>query len=116
MPGYKKTAFDPESSLFTLAPVRMIILACGIAASCSAAFIAINTPLAWSPDAAGFNEALMFFRVPCGILAVGLALIGLCGANHRSEQTRKQILRSAEQLALSTRHIALTEGQNRFAN
>lgn len=108
--------FDPEKSLFDLSAVRWTAL---ISTALSAiVFLSIisDSKLATKLDYVGFNLAVTIFKVPLGILAVGLSLIGIYGANHRSEQTKRQIERSAKQIDLTTKQIDLTRYQNNFAN
>jgi hypothetical protein len=101
--------FDPEKSLFELSIVRWTAAATVIVALLLSLVIAFHTkePFAWDGDSV--THGVDLFKIPLGILAVGLTLIGIYGANHRSEQTRKQILRTAEQ-------IFLTQNQNNFSN
>jgi hypothetical protein len=101
--------FDPEKSLFDLPAVRWIAGAFGMAALFSAVTISLHTHLSFALDGESFNHAVDLFKVPLGILAVGLTLIGICGANHRSEQTKRQIERTSRQ-------IAMTQNQNDFSN
>jgi hypothetical protein len=102
-------SFDPEKSLFELYVVRMIVALASIIFVTLSAIIGFKSAATWDFSACGFNTAFAMFKVPLGVLAVGLSLIGLCGANHRSEQTKRQIERTATQ-------IALTKSQNDFAN
>lgn len=66
--------------------------------------------------ASGFNYFTDQFKVPAALLAIGFTLVGLCAANHRSEQTKKQIERTSSQIALTNNQITLTREQNIFAN
>jgi uncharacterized integral membrane protein len=108
--------FNPESSLFSLPIVRNICFVSLSAAILVAIIIASNSKLDFCWSSIGFNFALDAFKVPLGILALGLTLIGICGANHRSEQTRRQIERTATQITLTNKQISITEGQNLFSN
>lgn len=108
--------FHPEKSLFELRIVRRTLYVTGIVAIVVALLIAINTKLVFSFTDTGFNEAVKMFQVPLGIIAIGFTLIGIYGANHRSEQTRRQIERNAEQIRIATEQMSITEGQNKFSN
>jgi hypothetical protein len=101
--------FHPEKSLFDLSIVRWTFLITVIFATSTTAIILWNSNLYFKPDYDGLNKSIEIFKVPLGMLAVGLSLIGICGANHRSEQTKRQIERTGTQ-------IALTQSQNNFAN
>lgn len=101
--------FHPEKSLFDLPLVRRIAWLTIIFALSLSLVIALNSGLRAQFDYAGFNHAIEVFRVPLGVLALGLSLVGICGANHRSEQTKRQIERTSLQ-------IELTRSQNDFAN
>jgi hypothetical protein len=101
--------FHPEKSLFELPAVRWIASITLAFAFLMSAVIVGHSNLSAQFNYAGFNNAIEIFRFPLGMLALGLSLIGLCGANHRSEQTKRQIERTVTQ-------IELTRGQNNFAN
>ncbi|HEU4818467.1 hypothetical protein, partial [Janthinobacterium sp.] len=109
--------FSPEKSLFSLPVVRWCA---GISALISiAATITITYSLRHLPfdfTASGFNYFADLYKVPATILAIGFTLVGLCSANHRSEQTKKQIERTSSQIALTNNQITLTREQNIFAN
>lgn len=112
-----KKSFDPEKSLLSLPVVHWIAgtsVALAVIFSLPILVACYSMPLSISGN--GFNYFALQFKVPLGILALGLALIGLCGANHRSEQTKRQIERTAHQIDLTTLQIKLTTGQNNFSN
>lgn len=105
-----KNSFDPEKSLLSLPIVHWIAGASMLMAilfSIPILLACFSMPLSLSGN--GINYFALQFKVPLGILALGLALIGLCGANHRSEQTKRQIQRTADQ-------IARTDSKNRSTN
>lgn len=108
--------FDPEKSLFELPAVRWIFATTVLSAAIVVMAIVGYGKLEPEWSYSGFNRAIEIFRFPIGILAVGLSLIGLCGANHRSEQTRRQLERSSTQIDISTSQIEATRSQNNFAN
>jgi hypothetical protein len=101
--------FNPEKSLFELYAVRWIAGSFALLACITAILIAINTDSSIALDGESFNRAINLFKAPLGTIAVGLTLIGICGANHRSEQTKRQIERTSRQ-------IAMTQSQNDFSN
>lgn len=110
-------SFDPEKSLLSLPVVHYIGGTClilSIAFSIPIVLACISLPFSSSGD--GINFFALQFKVPLGILAFGLALIGLCGANHRSEQTKRQIQRTTDQIARTDQQISLTRSQNNFSN
>ncbi|CAK1965408.1 hypothetical protein VCRA2114E365_300032 [Vibrio crassostreae] len=100
----KITYFDPDISFFGLKIVRLaalsfiliFLLVCGI--------IIHQSHLwgEWNFTHSGFNNLLDYFKVPLGFLALTIPVGAVFAANHRSEQTKKQ--------------IALTHNQNLFTN
>jgi hypothetical protein len=109
--------FSPEKSLFSLSIVRWCAaISFGIAATIF--FIIIfhmrNFPFDFSGQ--GFNNFAEFYKVPAAFLAIGLTLVGICAANHRSEQTKKQIEKTTTQIELTNNQIELTKSQNNFSN
>jgi len=108
--------FDPEKSLFELPTVKTIAIVTGASTSIVIVVIYVTSNLSFQSGYSGINNLIEIFKIPLGILAIGLSLIGLCGANHRSEQTRKQIERTAKQIDLSTLQIEATRSQNNFSN
>lgn len=109
--------FSPEKSLFSLPIVRWCAgVSFGIAATI---FIVImfhfkDYPFDFSGQ--GFNNFAEFYKVPAAFLAIGLTLVGICAANHRSEQTKKQIEKTTTQIGLTNSQIDLTKIQNNFSN
>lgn len=109
--------FSPEKSLFSLPIVRWCAGGSAILAIAVSLTIFYNLryyPFDFSGD--GFNRFAEFYKVPAALLAIGFTLVGLCAANHRSEQTKKQIERTSSQIALTNNQITLTREQNIFAN
>ena len=89
--------FDPNSSFIELPIVWSTMTALCVLASASA--IAIYSHGNYSTDfsATGFNFFIGEFRVPLGILALTIPILALLATNHRSVQTRAQILASEKQ-------------------
>ncbi|WP_330961181.1 hypothetical protein [Photobacterium sp. 53610] len=83
--------FDPNKSFLSLGVVWIVIgLLTGIAVLISAAII-VNSFLVWDFSYLGFNNFIVVFKVPLGVLALIIPLVALLAANHRSEQTKEQI-------------------------
>lgn len=109
--------FSPEKSLFSLPIVRWCAgLSALIAIAVTITIIFSLRHLPFDFTASGFNYFTDQFKVPAALLAIGFTLVGLCSANHRSEQTKKQIERTSSQIALTNNQITLTREQNIFAN
>ncbi|KAB8051620.1 hypothetical protein GCN78_11385 [Janthinobacterium rivuli] len=108
--------FHPERSLFSLPVVQWTFLVFLCIAIALAATIAIIDPAPFSMTSAGLNNAAEYFKIPLAILAIGLTFIGIYGANHRSEQTKKQIERALTQIELSNSQMKITKEQNNFSN
>lgn len=108
-PKQKPMRFHPEKSLFDLPAVRQTFILFFTISALMTIAIAVKSDLYFRLDYVGFNSAIEIFKVPLGTLAVGLTIIGIFGANHRSEQTKRQIERTATQ-------IQLTQSQNNFSN
>ncbi|MGK5080290.1 hypothetical protein [Janthinobacterium sp. HLX7-2] len=109
--------FSPEKSLFSLPVVRWCAGTSAIIAITIT--IAITFSLRHLPfdlSAHGFNYFSELYKVPAAFLAIGFTLVGLCAANHRSEQTKRQIERTTSQIALTNNQIELTKSQNNFSN
>lgn len=108
--------FHPEQSLFSLPVVQWTFSLFFLVAIILAVAIAINDPAPFSMTSKGLNNAADYFKIPLAILAIGLTFIGIYGANHRSEQTKRQIERALHQIQLTTAQIEITKGQNNFSN
>lgn len=94
--------FDPNKSLLSLPIVISTFSATLLLSIAMSLIIAINSDLIWNYSFKGFNDFVTYFKVPIGILSLNIPLIALFGANHRSEQTKAQMI--------------LTKQQNIFAN
>lgn len=93
-----KIDFSPNKSLFELP----IIWWCGgiplALAFVSFATISVSlSEVGFSFNSDGFNNFASYFKVPAAFAAIGFTLIGICAANHRSEQSRAQIIVSTSQ-------------------
>ncbi|XNS85308.1 hypothetical protein V3480_004075 [Vibrio cyclitrophicus] len=100
----KSTYFDPDTSFFGLKIVKFTALVFGIFFLGACYVIIDNSKLWWEWDFThvGFNNLLDYFKVPLAFLAMIIPTGAVFAANHRSEQTKKQ--------------IALTNKQNLFSN
>lgn len=109
--------FSPEKSLFSLPVVRLCAgLSAAIAILISLVILYNSRYYPFDLSGSGFNRFAEFHKVPIAILAIGFTLVGLCAANHRSEQTKKQIERTLSQIELTYSQIEITKGQNTFSN
>jgi hypothetical protein len=93
-----KIDFSPDKSLFQLPIVRVCAWFFGGLALLCAVVIAINLrdlPFDFSGD--GFNKFAVYYKVPAAFIAIGFTLIGLCGANHRSGQSKAQMELASKQ-------------------
>lgn len=98
-----KIDFAPEKSLFSLPIVQWSASITFLLAIISTAVIAAHMiEIPWDFSGPGFNNFAIAYKVPAAFLAIGFTIIGLCGANHRSEQSRAQ--------------MRLAESQNIFSN
>jgi len=115
--------FNPEQAFLDLKVVRITVGTIGALAALVTFLIAVNTCLAFDLSADGFNFAVAQFKVPIGILTVSIPLLALLAANHRSEQTKRQmyltttqIARTDQQINRSDQQIKISQGQNVFSN
>lgn len=89
--------FDPEKSLIQL---KILWWSVGIPLFISTIIFIIivcNSNLIFQGNYGGFNHFLLIFKVPLTILALIIPIVALLAANHRSEQTKKQIILSRSQ-------------------
>lgn len=108
--------FDPDKSFLDLTVVRTTIGIIGMVALLVTAFIAFHMPLTLDLSGDGFNHAVAQFKVPIGILTISIPLLALLAANHRSEQTKKQMILTLSQIERTDRQITMVQGQNIFSN
>lgn len=110
-------SFDPQKSLFSLPIVRLLLkLSFGTSLIITIIIAGHAHGVPWDFSGEGFSRFVELFKVPISIIAIGLTLIGICGANHRSEQTKRQIERTSEQILRTDEQIKLTRSQNNFSN
>lgn len=89
--------FHPQKSLFELR-IFWLVSSVFMALAVGSGFVIYShEDLLPRWDHVGFNDALIIFRVPLSILAVAIPVIALLASNHRSEQTRAQIIASSDQ-------------------
>lgn len=93
----KKPIFDPESSFIELKIVRVTTAIILITTSIVTFTILKNGDYDFNFGAAGYNYFVAEFRVPLGILALTIPILAFLAANHRSEQTKAQIIESGKQ-------------------
>lgn len=107
----KNIYFDPDTSFFDLKIVRTTALSFVIIflITCGVIIYKSNLWWEWNFTYTGFNNLLNYFKVPLGFLALIIPVGAVFAANHRSEQTKKQI-------ALTHNQIALAHNQNLFTN
>ncbi|MCC4774997.1 hypothetical protein AB4077_19335 [Vibrio cyclitrophicus] len=100
----KNIYFDPDTSFFELKIVRLTALVFITVFLIIFGMIIHKSNLwgKWNLTYTGFNNLLDYFKVPLGFLALIIPVGAVFAANHRSEQTKKQ--------------LALTHNQNLFTN
>ncbi|MCG6359171.1 hypothetical protein K6U58_11335 [Vibrio fluvialis] len=98
----KKGFFDPETSFLDLWIVRGFILFFIAISIILAVYIRQTSDLQYLKGYVGLNNFLVIYKIPLGILALIIPIVALLAANHRSEQTKKQ--------------IEVTNNQNQFSN
>ncbi|MGI2259904.1 hypothetical protein [Shewanella sp. GXUN23E] len=102
-----KLRFDPQKSLIELKVLWLVVGVFISFATIVALIIGINSQITPDYSYAGFNHALVVFRVPLAILALIIPIVALLAANHRSERTKEQIRVANEQNSFSNyyKHI-----------
>lgn len=74
-----------------------------------AGVIVYHTPLDWDLSGEGFNHFVQTFKVPLGLAALLIPGIALLASNHRSVQTRAQIIAAESQNNFSNYYKHLEE-------
>jgi hypothetical protein len=89
--------FEPSKGFFELWVVRLTFLVIIALSSLVAMGISETAPLIQCYTATCFNNSVTNYKVPLGILSILIPIIAVFAANHRSEQTKRQIVLSQEQ-------------------
>lgn len=108
--------FDPDKAFLSLPIVRLTLGAILSVMALVAVIIVINENFIVQLDSVGFNNAAGYFKVPIALFTLSIPALALLAANHRSEQTKKQMRLTLEQIDRTDRQIHLVDGQNAFAN
>lgn len=93
----KSSWFDPDTSFFKLRVVQITFCIIVIISTIIAGAIIIHGNYTRCFTATCFNTFVSTFSVSLGILSTLIPIIAVYSANHRSEQTKKQIFLSREQ-------------------
>lgn len=104
-----KLRFDPQKSLIELKVLWLVVGVFISFAIIVALIVGINSQITPDYSYAGFNHALVVFRVPLAILALIIPIVALLAANHRSEQTKEQIRVANEQNSFSNYYKHMEE-------
>ncbi|MCK5605541.1 hypothetical protein KAR91_26850 [Candidatus Pacearchaeota archaeon] len=89
--------FDPLKSFVSLPALWFVVGLLFTLAAVLAFIIADHSEIAWVLDYKGFNNVFTIFKWPLTLLALIIPIVALLAANHRSEQTKAQILSTNEQ-------------------
>lgn len=108
--------FDPHTAFLDLPVVRIVLMTIVSAAALSFIAILWNGKYSFSFSSEGFNNAVTLFKFPIGLLTVSIPALALLAANHRSEQTKRQMALTLNQIERSDRQIEISHSQNRFSN
>lgn len=113
----KSSFFDPETSFFELRIVRLTALSFILTFLMMCFLIVFMSNLwgKWDLTYLGFNNLLEYFKVPLGFLALIIPVGAVYAANHRSEQTKKQIYLTHQQ-NLFTNYYKHIEEFEKFSN
>lgn len=105
----RSPVFDPKKSIFSL-PIFWILSGSVVfISSLSTALIIAHSSLSFDFSYEGFNSAIEIFKFPIAFLAMLIPLVALINANHRSEQTKAQILYAESQSTFSNYHKHIEE-------
>ena len=112
---YKNSSlFNPDKSFFQLWVVRLTVFGLIGLAYWVYDLILENGVYIECYTSACFNESVTTFKVPLGILSLLIPIIAIYAANHRSEQTKKQIELSREQNNFTNYYKHLEEFEKYF--
>lgn len=108
--------FDPRKSFFQLPilwiTVSIVLLICSLISG----VIVYHTHLEWDLSGDGFNHFVQTFKVPLGLSALLIPGIALLASNHRSVQTRAQIVAAESQNNFSNYYKHLEEFEKYAGN
>ncbi|WP_289030130.1 hypothetical protein [uncultured Paraglaciecola sp.] len=118
-----QAAFEPEKSFFQLRIViNTIKIVLGFALI-SIILIVCNTNLSITFHYEGFNNLFQIFKFPISVIALLIPLLAVYAANHRSEQTKHNLLLLAQQNNFNNyyKHIEVfkqhvTESNNHYVS
>ncbi len=94
--------FDPNKSIWELPVFKYTVSILVVIAVVLIVIILRTSNLELDLTYNGFNAIFSYFKFPLAILTLIIPIVALIAANHRSEQTREQLM--------------LTNGQNNFTN
>ncbi|NMX39355.1 hypothetical protein HBO34_15885 [Pseudomonas veronii] len=112
----KKNHFDPHTRFFDLAIVRYLAGTIFFFAVLAGSAIAFESKLSLNLSYEGFNNFLVVYRFPIGVMAVLIPVIAVLAANHRSAQTKEQMHLTQEQIKYTQTQIKITTENNAFSN
>lgn len=112
----QKTLFDPDVAFLNLTIVQCTFGIIIVAALVICFAIWTSIPMEPAFTHGGFVYFVETFKIPLGLLATIIPFIALLAANHRSEQTKKQMELTRSQIARTDEQIRIADGQNRFSN
>lgn len=108
--------FDPNKAFLDLKIVRVTIEVILSIMTLSSLAIIFHDHLSFDFTSQGFNTAASIFKVPLGALTFAIPALALLAANHRSEQTKRQMSLTLTQIERTDRQIQIAQGQNAFSN
>ena len=113
-PKKSRTLFNPNKGFFELWVVRGTFLIITLLSCAVIAGIYDTAPLVKCYTAVCFNNTLINYKVPLGIFSTLIPIIAVYAANHRSEQTKRQIELSQEQNNFTNYYKHLEEFEKYF--
>ncbi len=93
----KLVEFGPLKSFISLPIVWGVIGILTLSSILVATLITVNSDFVWNFDYQSINKIFTIYKLPLTILALIIPIVALLAANHRSEQTKAQILAANEQ-------------------